>query len=109
MDRAAESTGWLDDQPDVVEQPQLEQGPSGTGTSTVAERARNLDASSESVGAKNFAWDLGNLNIGGVGQQAALKQSERERIEDSERTRKVKAPVGTERAAGTGTEGAVRT
>ncbi|KAF5933097.1 hypothetical protein HYC85_029268 [Camellia sinensis] len=73
FDGSAEATGWLDDQPDVVEQPQLEQGPLGTGTATVAGRVENQNASPESAGAKNFARDLGILNTGDVEQQAAVK------------------------------------
>ncbi|KAF5932881.1 hypothetical protein HYC85_029052 [Camellia sinensis] len=69
----------------------------------------NQNASPESTGAKNFARDLSILNTKDVEQQAALKQFKREGIEDSERARKAKAPVGTERAVCTRTERATST
>ncbi|KAF5933295.1 hypothetical protein HYC85_029466 [Camellia sinensis] len=81
LDGSAESTGWLDDQPD---------GLSGTETSTVAGRAEEQSALPESTGVKNFAQDMGSLGIEETEQQAILKQSKRERIEDSEKTRKPK-------------------
>ena len=52
---------------------------------------------------------MGSLGTEDTEQQAALKQFEREKIEDSERVRKAKAPAGIERAVCTGTEHAVST
>ncbi|KAF5931648.1 hypothetical protein HYC85_027819 [Camellia sinensis] len=109
FDGSMEATGWIDDQPDIVEESQPEQGPSGTRTSAVARRARNQNASPKSAGAKNFARDLGILNTGDVEKQVALKHFEWEGIEDFERARKAKTPVGTERAVCTRTEQAMST
>lgn len=75
----------------------------------MAGRTEEQSASSESIDIKNFAQVMDSLGTEETEQQAVLKQFEQERIEDSERTRKAKAPVGTERVAGTGTEGAVGT
>ncbi|KAF5931582.1 hypothetical protein HYC85_027753 [Camellia sinensis] len=107
FEESAEVTGWLDDQPDIVEESQLEKGPSEVRTSVVAGRVGDQNTSPESTGAKIFARDLGILDTGNFEQQTTLTQLEQERSEDSERARKTKAPVGTESVACTGTEGAV--
>ena len=54
-EESAEATGWLDDQPDVVEEFQLEQGPAGARMSVTAGKVEEQSASPESVGVKNFA------------------------------------------------------
>ena len=72
FEKSTEVTEWLDDQPDVVEESQPEQGPSGVSTSVVAGRAGDHNALPESAGAKKFARDLGIVNIGN-GEQAVLK------------------------------------
>lgn len=61
---STEVTGWLDDLPDVVDETQLERGPTGARISVVARRAEDQSMSPESAGAKNFAQDLGILDTG---------------------------------------------
>ncbi|KAF5932766.1 hypothetical protein HYC85_028937 [Camellia sinensis] len=95
FEESAEVTGWLDDLPDVVDETQLEWGLAGARTSIVAGRTENQNASPESTGAKNFAQDLGILNTGIIEQPAVLTQLEQKGIEEFERIRKAKAPVGT--------------
>ena len=57
FDGSVETTGWLDDYPDIEEQTQLEQSLLGTESSTVTGRAGNQNAPSESTGDNNFARD----------------------------------------------------
>ncbi|XP_028122010.1 uncharacterized protein LOC114319199 [Camellia sinensis] len=83
---------------------QPEQGLLETRASAVAGRAMNQNTSPESAGAKNVTRDLGILNTRNVEQQVALTQLEWKGIEDSEKARKGKAPVGIERAGCTRTE-----
>ncbi|XP_028088576.1 dynamin-related protein 3A-like [Camellia sinensis] len=78
FNESTEVTGWLDDQPDVVEESQSRQGLLRTRTSVVPEGLRTK----------------------------MHRQRAQEGIEDSERLRKAKAPVGTESVVCTRTEGA---
>ncbi|KAF5934205.1 hypothetical protein HYC85_030376 [Camellia sinensis] len=105
-EESTEATGWLDDQPDVVGEFQLEQGPAGVGMLVTAGRAEEQSTSPESAGVKSFARDWSILSTGIIEQYTALIQSERERFEDSERIRKAKAHVGVETAASTEMENA---
>ncbi|KAF5934572.1 hypothetical protein HYC85_030743 [Camellia sinensis] len=103
-DESAEAIGWLDDQPDVVEESQPKQGPAGARVSTVAGRAENQSALPESVGTKNFAQDRSIVNAGKVERQTALTQVEQQGFE---RTGKAKIHEGIGSAVGTRTEDAV--
>lgn len=101
-EESAEVTGWLDDQPDIVEY-QPEQGPAGARVSVVAGKAESQNPPPESAGTKNFAQNLGIVNAGNIDQPAVLTQLEQQRFEDSERIRKAKAHVGVESAVCTRT------
>ena len=105
-EESAEATGWLDDQPDVVEESQLEQSPAGAGILAVAGRAGSQITLPESGGTKNFAQNRSILNVGKAEQQTALTQVEQEKIWDSERIRKAKVQEVTESAVCTKTEDA---
>ncbi|KAF5934569.1 hypothetical protein HYC85_030740 [Camellia sinensis] len=105
-EESAEATGWLDDQPDIVGEPQPEQSPAGASVTAVAGRAGSQDLSPESTGAKNSARDLAIMDTGIVEKPTVLTQMERERFEETERIRKAKGPEGTESAVGTKMENA---
>ena len=64
-EESAEATGWLDDQPDVVE---FQQSPARARVSIVAGRAGSQSTLPESAGTKNFAQDKSIVNAGKVEQ-----------------------------------------
>ncbi|KAF5934680.1 hypothetical protein HYC85_030851 [Camellia sinensis] len=105
-EESAEATGWLDDQPDVVEEFQPGPGPAGARMSVTFERVGEQNTSPENASVKNFARDWSILNVRIIEQPAVLIRSEQERFEDPARIRKAKAHVGTETAVCTGTENA---
>ncbi|KAF5933059.1 hypothetical protein HYC85_029230 [Camellia sinensis] len=97
-EESAETTGWLDDQPDVIGEFQSEQGPAGVGISTTAGSVEEQNTSPESAGVESFAREWSILSTGISEQSTALTQSEQGRFEDSERIRKAKGHVGVETA-----------
>ncbi|KAF5934346.1 hypothetical protein HYC85_030517 [Camellia sinensis] len=103
-EESAEVTGWLDDQPDIVEEFQTEQGPAGARVSIVAGGAGSQNTLPENAGMKNFARDLSIVDAQKVEQQTTLTQSEQEKFWNPERIRKAKAHEGAEGAVGTRTE-----
>ena len=102
-EESTEVTGWLDDQPDIVEF-QPEQGQAGARVPVMAGRAESQSALPESTGTKNFALDGSIVNAGKVEQQTALTQVEQQGFE---RTGKAKIHEEIGSAVGTRTEDAV--
>ena len=85
---------------------QPEQSPAGAEISVVAGTAENQIVPPESAGVKNFAQDMGIMDVGIVKQPAVLTQLEQGKFEETERARKAKGPEGTESAVCTKTNNA---
>ena len=70
-EESTEATGWLDDQPDVVEEFQPQQGLAGARMSVTAGRVEEQSAAPKSAGVKNFARDWSISSTGIIKQSAA--------------------------------------